>query len=266
MTATIQSPVCEVTGLPLPILPTEPHPGARFLYQDFHHHFHPRTSPELEGLAGQALRFSRGQDIPRFLHNRYHELFAGPVLPVTEEEKFRLTVLACAGVVPRHAINLDTGGGYSLVELDYDEYELLAAPRSIHIEKAYKFNRGSFHRRQTIGMFFAAYAMQQNVREVVSNHVIEQFVDDTTKPERKKELGNFILKEALDLSLDALIPFHRELKQEGYVRKEHATGLNEVVRKFFNKKYYSAYHGIMAVRLAGERSLQTEVNELELAS
>lgn len=265
MAADIQTPICEATSLPLPILPTEPDQRARFLYNDFHHHFHPRNSPELTGLAGQAVRFSRGQDIARFLHNRYHDLFTGPALPISAEEKFRLTVLACAGVVPREAIDLSKSGTYERILLTDDQFETLAAPRSIHIDRAYKPDSG-YYKRKVIGRFFAAYALQQNVRQAVSDKVIEQFMDETTIPVRRNELGNLILKEALGMSVDSLLDLHRDLRIEGYVLRNRAIGLPEVLRKFFIPSEFSKYHDEMARRLANSSSLQTGVNELELAS
>jgi hypothetical protein len=258
MAAELQTPTCEISGLPLPILPTEPDARALLLYEDYHHHFHPYNSPELKHLAGKAVRYSRGQEIPRYLHNRYHQLFEGPPLPTASEEKFRLTVLACAGVVPRQAIDLSREGDYRIVTLDDEQFERLSAPHSIHIDRAFKANQA--YKRRTIGRFFAAYAMQQNIRMAVSESVVEQFLDPLATPTRKKELGNFILKEALGLSIGSLIPVHKDLKKEGYVVTRRQIPLRTVVNKFFTKDCFPDYHEEMAKRL----SLQVETDQLQL--
>jgi hypothetical protein len=259
MAAEQATPTCEISGLPLPILPTEPDARALSLYEDYHHHFHPRKSPELKGIDGKALRYSRGQLIARYLHTRYHQLFEGPSLPATREEKFRSTVLACAGVVPRQAIDLSREGEYRIVTLSNRQFEQLAAPRSIYVERAFSPTH-AYYKRRTIGRFFAVYAMQQNVRQAVSDHVIEQFLDPGAEAGRKKELGNFILKEALGMSLEHLIPVHEDLKGEGYITPERQMPLQTIVQKFFTKDFFPDYHDEMAKRLG----LRIEMDELEL--
>lgn len=251
MAAEIQTPVCEATGLPLPILPTEPDSRARLLFEDYHHHFHPRRDPSLSHIDGHAVRYSRGQIIPRYLHDRYHQIFTGPPLPQTQDEKFRVAVLACAGVVPRVALDLSVPGQYREVSLDDDVYERLAAPRSIYVEKAYYKKDHEYDlKRRTIGKFFASYAMQQNVREILSESVIGQFLDDATTPERKKELGNFILKEALLLSIVPIAGIHQELAQNGFVLPARRREPMSVIRKFFTKNKYTDYHDELERRIA----------------
>jgi hypothetical protein len=264
MAAELQSPVCKATGLPLPILPTEPDARALFIFEDYHHHFHPRNSPELKEIEGRAVRYSRGQMIGRFLHDRYHQLFLGPPLPETLDEKFRVAVMACAGVVPRQALDLSTPGEYKVVNLTNDQYERLTDPHSIHVDRAFHPEQ-SFYKRRTIGKFFASYAMQQNVRLAVSDNVIEQFLDVQATPERKKELGNLILREALGMSVESLAPLHRGLQEEGYVAPRKQLPLFSVVRKYFTKEYFQDYHDEIAKRLVIPNTLQTEVNTLELA-
>src|SRR5437868_1010472 len=102
MPAELQSYLDTATGLPLPIAPVEfarlPGPGG---HSNWHHHYHPAKSPILQTPAGVAVRNCRIQFVPRDVHQRYHDLFAGPPLPGSNEEAFRTTVLAVAGVVPR---------------------------------------------------------------------------------------------------------------------------------------------------------------------
>lgn len=255
MAAEIQTPVCEVTGLPLPIAPHEPpKTEARFNFSDYHHHFHPRNDELLQGLSGKAVRYSRGQFLPRVLHNRYHQIFTGPELPDNDTDRYRLSVLACAGVVPKQAIDLSRSGEYEVVNLSEEAYSRLASPDSIYIERARK--PAEKYVRKTIGKFFASYAVRQNVRQAVSEKVIGQFLDERTTPERKKELGNFILREALGMTIDDIAPLDRQIREEGLVYEERARPLLTVVRKFFTIEFFPDYHDSIA------ESLKTELSEV----
>lgn len=248
MAAEIKTPVCEVTGLPLPIAPNEPpKTEARFNFSDYHHHFHPRNDELLQGINGKAVRYSRGQFLPRVLHNRYHQIFNGPELPDNDTDRYRLSVLACAGVVPRQAINLSKPGEYQIVNLSNEEYASLASPDSIYIERARK--RSEYYTRKTIGKFFASYALQQNVRDAVSEKVVGQFLDEKTTPERKKELGNFILREALGMTIDDIAPLDQQIRTERLVFGERAKPLLTVVRKFFTIEFFPDYHDTVAETL-----------------
>ena len=128
----------ELTNLPLPVLMT----GTDFSLNgdNFHHHFHPSRSSELgydpttgrlyprddlRRMAGMAVRTSRVQDIPIWLHSRYNNIFSGPPLPETLEEQFTTVVLVCAGIVPRQAIDLYTPGEFSVVDLAPKQHDFI---------------------------------------------------------------------------------------------------------------------------------------------
>ncbi len=238
----LETPTCEITGLPLPIRMTEHPQGAQFSFSDYHHHFHPDRSPLLSGVSGRALRYSRGQDIPRMFHNRYHRIFDGPKLPKTNTERFRLSVLACAGVVPRQALDLSEPRDFKIVNLKDEEHDALSGNGVIHIESATRYDN-RLKIRNTIGRFFAQYALSQNVKEALSDSVIEQFLDPMISPERQKELGNFILHEALGSALSDVIPLHQQAKQEGLIgdNVKHKKA-QSVVREFFIKPRFADYH------------------------
>lgn len=249
-----QTLMCEVTGLPLPILPVELSTNeAPFSFQrDFHHHFHPRGSTELsrQTVGGRAVRYARGQTIERYLHERYHDIFSGPELPQTEEERFKTSVLACAGVMPRQAIDLSIPGEYQVVSLSKAQFKKLAAPNSIHIESAFH-PKNSIKRRREIGKFFANYALKQDFKDVVSNNVIDQFLDPKIEAARRYELGNFILSEASSAAVRSLVPIHSELIKEGYVAQDRSNKIGKIIRKFFPKDNYPDYYSQIAASLAG---------------
>lgn len=241
MAAETPTPTCEVTKLPLPVFHAEPPQGALFVPTNFHHHFHPHYSPELENISGRAVRYSRGQTLPIWLHQNYHDIFTGPELPKKLEDKFRLTVLSCAGVVPRQAIDVSSDSGYDVIDLNNVQYELLASRSSIHIEEPTSQWR-QLYVRKTIGKFFAAYAMKQDVEDIVSRRVIKEFLSPRTSEARKRELGSYIIRGTLEESVRPLVPFHHELQDEGYVQGSKTGKLKSVLRKFFTKNYFPDYH------------------------
>ena len=250
MAGEIITPTCEATGLPLPLLPAELREnGALLLRMNFHHHFHPNNHPILQGLAGRALRYSRGQIIDKPTHKSYHKKLSGPILPQSEKEIFHDIVFSCAGVVPQQAIDLSEPEGYRVINLSPEHFEKVSSPHSIYIEGAHHPKR-SIRTRREIGKFFAHYAINQDLQDVLSEIVVEEFLDKQTYGQRRKELGNFILREALGVSIDGLVPTHRALISEGYVTpKRSQQGLFTVMRKFFTKDFFPAYYDEIEDRL-----------------
>lgn len=116
MAAELITPVDELTGIPLPILPQEvlnhssPH-------TNWHHPWHANSAPELQGLGGRALRHSRVQLVRATDHNykdktgrpNYHNFYIGPELPTDTRKQFELCVLSAAGYMPDMAIDLRSG-------------------------------------------------------------------------------------------------------------------------------------------------------------
>lgn len=243
------SEIDEITGLPLPILPTEPPKGARFGYTNFHHHFHPARDPELQGIAGEAVRMCRGQTIVRVLHQRYHDLFIGPELPTTDEDKFRVCVLACAGVVPPQALDLSVPGEYQVVNLSMRQMKSLVSSRSIHIEKAHRPERDTRPVRDKIGRFFAEYLVSRGVQLELPERRIEQFLDPRTRPRKRRRIGNAILEATLDISIQDIEELHKELILEGYAVNRPAQSPSAVVNYFFPKEQYPEYHDSLALHL-----------------
>ncbi len=239
----LETPTCEITKLPLPIRVTEPARDVQPKDWDYHHHFHPRLDPLLLGTAGKALRYSRGQYVPRKLHNRYHVLFGGSVLPEDDKEKFRLCVLSCAGIVPKEAIDVSSKGEYQIVSLSKDEHEDLARPDSVYIERARKFGNKEFYVRRRIGEFFMQYALQQNIRDIVSDRVIDEFLDASSLEQRKKELGNLILQTALGAAIEDVKPSHVAATEHGLVPSTaRYTRIRKVVRTFLAPSDLPTYH------------------------
>src|SRR6185312_5582294 len=115
------TPVDEITGLPLLIIPHDDvpyllaHPttnarrreaGGRD-YIDRNHVYHPST--RLTSVAEKALQGARIQYVLRQDHDAYHAAFDGPPLPQTRAEHYYQMVFSAANYIPQRA--LDVSGG-----------------------------------------------------------------------------------------------------------------------------------------------------------
>lgn len=251
-----RAPVCEITRLPLPILPLElAKQRALFnsyesfgTFEDYHHPWFEEKSPELQDVYGYALRISYGQDINRVVHNWFTKRFSenGPVLPESPRDKIIPTLIACAGGVPRRAVFLPNNREHEIVDLTDDEHRFLSSV--VHVDKHYHKRYHSI-RRNIIGRAFAAYFLEQNIQDFVSKQEVNKFLSHKTSKERKYELGNQILMKTMQMSLTEFMPIHQEVSEEGCIPKDRARNLGKVVRCFLPKQSFPEYHDTLRKRL-----------------
>lgn len=242
--AGLQTPTDEQTGLPLPTIVVDPpSPNANTDFVDYHHHFHPRVAYEGVDDATWAVRTSRGQDLPRWLHEHYHRYFAGPQKPESREQAFIACVMACAGVVPRQAIDF-SGDGPKIVEASNAQYEVLA--HTIRREGSHRWDKGRAQRNR-IGMFFASYAVEQAIEHEVSDRDIYKFLY-TRDNDRRLQLGNKILKKAVNMSIEPVRPLYRNLRKEGLVTDSSPDPWN-IVTEYFVAPRLPDYHIALKRRL-----------------
>ncbi len=243
MAAEFTTPVCEVTGLPLPILPPEPREsGALSISRspDFHHAWHPRRDVLAIKSGGLALRRSRVQTTSwEVHHNGYHDMFIGPELPNSTDELFRLTVLSAAGVVPRRAIDLSRKWDYKIVDLDDDQHAMI-------------LNKVKIERRKPISRFFAEYALEQNVTDVITDSQINEFLDRRTDGGKKREIASILLAGALEISVDnlGLTNSHRELRDQGLLVENKPKTLKRVAKRIVRLGHLEYFSNEMQIRLA----------------
>jgi hypothetical protein len=262
-----RTPKDEVTSLPLAVLMHSDDFYAvrrdNQLPVNFHHHFHPKISPELgydeknqkltsgsaERIEGIAVRQSRGQMMPRWLHTRYHNTFSGPELPGDSKAKFTAVVLACAGVVPRQAISLYEIGGYDVVDLSDKEHDFIR--RRIHFEGA-ESAKARYNKKDNIGKFLARYAIDNTLEGLLNESDIKAKVDQFLVPKSesaRREAGRFILEHAVDASVASLIDLHQRATEEGMVKKSRRK-LGEVVLKYFPEWRFFDYLDPLEDRLS----------------
>jgi len=251
----ITTPSDELTGLPLPVLMSGSDfmlPGKMPRRTNYHHHFHPEKSIELGydesgvklhksdpvRVEGFALRYSRGQQLPVWLHDRYHDIFSGPELPKSSLDKFTRVVLACAGVVPTMALDLSVPGEFKEVRLTSRQHEFIR--RRIYFEGAASKTRS---KRSSIGKYIAEYSLQNALDSVLTEAEIRKRVKEFLKPRsevQRVHAGRFILGQVVDASVVNLVGIHNEAKKEGMVKKGKKS-LGEVALKFFTLDRFQDY-------------------------
>jgi hypothetical protein len=262
MAAEMLTPTDEVTGLPHPILPYDPSDGGDWSRVDFHHHFFPRRSHELapmmntatdaqpedlciEDLANLAVRVSRGQLLAREIHEEVHKKLLGPVLPTTVDDKFITAVKACSGFVSRWAIDIRLPGENRLVYMPDEVFARVASPRALCGERSY-YDRPADYRRRILGNFFINYAIQQDLSHI-SAQVVDEFLYTMSQP-RKVELGNLILKQALEVGIAPVVPLYPDLKRQGYIQPGKVD-VRTSVKKTIQANRLTMYYPQLAQRL-----------------
>lgn len=217
MAEKLPTPTCEVSGLPLPVLPIEPREiGALSMKPNQHHHWHPEKSSQLQGLAGLAVRKSRVQMLQPKIHDEYHKYYDGPELPTNDDNAFRLGILSAAGVVPRRALDIrEPGRTVGLTPLVHARIA-----RSMQIEHT-----------KPLAEFFASYCAKQDISEVL----VEQLLDPGTKPEVRNKIARDLLGSSLTASLDSLLLKDETMRKEGALAVPKPPTLYTVARRLVRR-------------------------------
>lgn len=245
------TPMCTLTGLPLPILPKKPdeiralslsYPSYH-LYRppDEHHHIHPKASPELSSVEGKAMRNSRIQRTPYLLHHHYyHNTFAGPSIPETEEEAFRFTVQAVTGVIPRQAIDFQGKGDWRIVETNIEQYKNIAQSIAIDYHKP-------------IGRFFAEYASKKDIPGIINDaSLIDRFLDKRTPNDIRRRIARRMLSDAVTFSLEEtqLSDRYKEFKEQGLLGAQKPPTFYSVAKRLVRIGHLDYFQNVVTDRLA----------------
>lgn len=239
-------PTDPLTGIPYPILPIDPPTEGLPRRFDYHHQFHPRAVLVESGdIADSALRVCRGQDIPRWLHDRYHARYDGPHFPRGISDRFATIVLACAGVVPRQAMYLGQDNNV-LVTPSVAQYERIRS--TIHYEYKDKEGKRTIDRnRSKLGIFFAQYALEQDIRDLVDDLLINRFLEPRSERERLLT-GNTILAAAINASTEPIQPKYLEAFKDIRVDTK-PRNLANVVTRYFKPERKKDYFNELKRRL-----------------
>ena len=250
MAAELLTPVDEATDMPLPVrLPAEEILSKNSPETNWHHHFHSSSDPALQTLGGNALRSSRLQLVPAYLHNAgkaenvYHRIFKGPPLPGADdqEKQFELCILAAAGYLPAQAIDMESNDPTIPVNLSSQELNLFRhspAPsritdrdverhssamqlpprqawRALTVQRKRQADFGYHHFKysyEPMRAFFKEFILNQDVD--ISDRAIKRFLSAKDMAKRQA-LGDTILSKTADQTTLGLRQKYAELHQGG---------------------------------------------------
>ena len=206
----VLSPVDKLTNMPLPILPTRQ--GPRFknpAFANWHHHYHPSDDPNLTSASGLAIRHLRLQLLPvKSRHQIYHNLFSGPeFLPESQADRFGHIILACAGYMPRSAIDVTADDPATPVQMSSKIHERLQTSGEIVV-------RG----QPNIANFIRKYLVIQDLSNI-NESVIDEFLS-TNSIERKRYLGHWLLALASEIATEPVKPIYRQALDDGLIRSK----------------------------------------------
>jgi hypothetical protein len=287
-TIALVTPNDPLTGQPLSMLvrASDFHRAEQDCSAEFHHQLHPGNSEELgnnswgnllpkgdpDRIEGLAVRHSLGQMTPNWLHDQYHDLFEGPLLPTISVEKHRMVLLGLAKVIPRQAIEITRPGQYRVINLDDQQHQFLT--RTTQHEGA---GRGwEQNRRGRIGTYLANFALENFLPEIIDDKKValevERFMelsaelsdpaslrwDDedvqfkkgkpTLKQQKKRELavvGVSIAHEPMMASVEPIRPLFQEAVREGMV-SGRKRDIGFVATKYFRQNRFPEYGAKLA--------------------
>ncbi len=215
--------------------------------EDYDHSWYYSSSPDLKDPGGKAVRNSMGQVIPRRIHKIKNSRFGGLVwLPHTNTEKFVATIAGITGVASRWAVDVRRPDNDLLVYLDDTEFEFLTDKKRFHRQEALKDSQAN-RNRNVIGLFLVSYAIERGVRGIISDKLIDQFLNTEDEINRKM-IGNFILKSAITENVSQLNINHSALKAKGLVRPD-AFNPSIAVWKYIKKAKLPDYYSAMTEKL-----------------
>lgn len=219
------TPVDVISGLPLPLAPYGEPLVAGSPDADWHHHFHPRRSPELQDLGGQAVRVARLQLTNYGVHHHeYHKTFGGPPLPRIEKEQFGLVVMATAGHVPELA-------------LAFRRHEPRIVPLSegqrLHLQTSGEFRTGG---RDIIRKFLQQYILGQSVGGVnINEETLDEFIN-TLDLVRRRELGHTLLALITEKATEPISLVYKLARKQGQIAPGSARSAHLFVKSRLGPK------------------------------
>lgn len=234
------------------------HPGSMCVHDgqfwDDDHSFFFSGAPELtEDDAGEALRISRVQHVPRRIHRLKHEVFfknGVEELPVNRADKFALTVLACAGYTPRSVLDL-RGSSPELVRISERMHKFIRGQAQLHPERRQNPTYGYYDTERStrkIGLFFAEYVKEQKIDEIVKDNIIDEFLN-TEDEDMRRQRGNFIIRQAIVAATDSVEPKYQKALRKQFVRPRIKSAKG-VVATVFPVQVWTDYHDSIAAKLA----------------
>jgi hypothetical protein len=225
VTGECPTPVDEATGVPYVLMPVDdlpplPRDGRNLQREaDWHHPFHPRAALVNQGPGLNALRVVRKQWALYGRHHNevpagYHSIFAGPFLPETEEDQFRTIVFAAAGFIPPVAIDFQRAEPHRLKPLTDEQRLQLWTSGEIRIDNEI-----------TVRDYLIRHALGRDFVDIKTSSVVDEFLSSPNR-ERRRQLGDQLLRVAAYQAADPLSPHYRRAKKDALIHpaRSHSAG------------------------------------------
>lgn len=238
-------------GMPYLLHPYEPPRGQTRRWDDDHSFFF-SSSLELTDQAGKALRYSRVQRVPRWLHDRKHNIHypeGVEWLPTTKQDKFALVILSCAGYASPWAIDA-RGDKPRLVRMSRRTHEFVQGRRQLHQERRRDPDLECWNEtrtRRSIGLFIAEYVKEQDIGDV-DEATVDMFLNSPNKKVRRR-MGNVILGHAIEVAIDPLQPIYRQALADNLLRSSEVHPMR-IVKQMFPQEKWPDYHIAFKEQLA----------------
>lgn len=224
-------------GIPLPLLPPDHYlPSGRPELADDNHAFHPRLSPLLTGVSGEALRYCRVQRTDWYDHHIvYHGYYEGPPIPINKHERFAIVVLAAAGYIPDQAI-------------DCRGYRPTKVPITQEVrERLWRSGEIRVHKPGPVRRFLAEYVTGQDLSHVSEAH-IDEFLH-TPDIGRKWFLGHWLLAQAAETAVEPISMHYRAAQKQGKI----TPGLTSKPENFVQSTFGSSFEKNPVVKMLRDR-------------
>jgi hypothetical protein len=262
-----QTPVDELTGLPLLIAPQNEvpylliHPGVnaarraagRRDYIDRNHVYHPST--QLVSVAEKALQGSRIQYVLRQDHDDYHFSYEGPPLPQTSAEKYYQMVFSAANYIPRRALDFS---GDSPTEITLTDDQILRYQTSGEVRMA---DPGK------VGKFLEGYVLADPEFSHIPVHLIDEFLTIGTETaddlRRRRYLAHQLLSYVIDATTEPMYQAYKRALEDNIWKPALNTSPRHVVHEQIigrgqhrRLKAISKVGGVLLTRLAAFRGVE----------
>lgn len=216
----VKAPIDHI-GMPLPILYTSLPPGIEDS-QNKHHAFFQRTN-FLNGTEGtRAVRFSRIQLTPQYLHDRFHKSFNGGVdIPKNEYEEFKLTILGFAGYLPLRGVDLSRSDART-VNMTHDQKRELRLPGTFVTE-------ADPTKQNEIGSFLVSYAVRHGLNNV-DKDLIGSFLEETDEEKRLSQ-GLKIIERAAEVAVEPFELVYKAACRRGALKRGITACPHKLIKK-----------------------------------
>lgn len=212
------TPVDEITGLPLLIMPGEEvpyllaHPGVNANrraaggrdYIDRNHVYHPSTS--LTSDSNRALQGARIQYVLRHDHDAYHAAYDGPPLPQTMEARYYQMVFSAANYIPPKALDLS---GDSPREVALTDTQMLRLQTSGEVRMA---DPGK------VGKFLESFVLADPEFDHIPIKLIDEFLtigtETTTDLRRQRYLAHQLLSFVIDPTTEPIYQAYKQAREQ----------------------------------------------------